>query len=127
MIDEIIKTLRRFAKPEEVERAVAQRAQTTLQEAVAKTLSAGETSEGQVWAERKAGGRAYANAAKRITTRADGNLLTMTLSGPEVCGHLVLKGTVKRQMLPDAGAGIPRSVATALTDAAKDVFERWTK
>jgi hypothetical protein len=122
-LDAMIASLRQLASPADVERRVAKKAETTLQAALEKTLAAGQTPEGKPWAPRKTGGRAYEHAASRIVTKASGNLVRTTLSGPEVYGHFGNAHQEPRQMLPDAGAGMPESVEAALTEAAQQVFD----
>lgn len=122
-LDEMLVSLRTLGNPAEVERRVAKKAEWSLQTALERTLAAGETPEGKAWQPRKAGGRPYEHAASRIRTKASGNLVRTTLSGPEVFGHFGARGMPVRQMLPDAGAGMPPSVDEALTKAARAVFE----
>lgn len=119
----MIHSLRELASREEVEKRVAKAAEGTLQASLEHTLAAGQSPEGRAWEPRKAGGRAYANAASRVTTKASGNLLRATLEGPEVYGHFGARGMPVRQMLPDAGAGMPPSVESALESAAEQVFD----
>lgn len=125
-LQDIIESLNELEK-KDIESNVAAKGAPLLQAAVEATLSAGTSPEGAAWAPRKKGGRAYANAASRITTKASGNLIRMTLTGPEVYGHFGVAGMPVRQMIPDAGAGIPASVTDALTKAATQVFEEATK
>ncbi len=102
---------------------IAARASIAINAALLKTLAAGETPEGMAWEPRKEGGRAYANAASRISTASYGNLVRVTLTGPEVYGHFGARGMPVRQMIPDAGAGIPQSVVDAILKAAAQVIE----
>jgi hypothetical protein len=122
-LDAMIASLRKLAAPDVVAAAVAKKAEKTLQIALEQTLAAGTSPEGKAWEPRKKGGRAYAGAAGRITTRASGNLLRTTLEGPEVYGHFGARGMVERPMIPDAGAALPPSVEAALTLAATQVFD----
>jgi hypothetical protein len=122
-LDSMLEALRKLADPDVVAEKVAKKAEKTLQAALERTLEAGESPEGAKWAPRKAGGRPYEHAASRIKTVASGNLLRTTLTGPEVFGHFGARGMPVRQMLPDAGAGMPPSVEVALTKAATQVFD----
>lgn len=113
--------------PKAFETEVAKEVAIGLQAAVESTLSKGQTPEGQAWALRKAGGRAYVHASSKLSTKAYGNLVRMTLSGPEVFGHFGFKGAEPRRMIPDAGAGTPESVQKVLNESSQKVFERLTK
>ncbi len=106
---------------------IAAKAAPLLQSALEVTLTAGESPSGQAWAERKAGGRAYTHAGARIAAKSAGDLVYVTLTGPEVYGHFGARGMPVRQMLPDAGATLPASVTKPLNDAASAVFEEVTK
>ncbi len=120
-LDRIVTALRALGAAD-IGAQIAKKAAPLLQAAVLQTLSAGQSPEGVAWAERKAGGRAYAHAASRIETQPHGDLVRMVLKGPEVFGHFGARGMPVRQMLPDAGAKIPASVEKAITDAAKAVI-----
>jgi hypothetical protein len=126
-IDEILVSLQRLADPASVARAVAKRAETTVQAAIAGAVADGHAPDGAAWAPTKSGGRAYANAASAVETKAYGELVTSTLSGPEVYGHFGNSHLPQRRMLPDAGAAMPPSIEKALEKAAGDVFEEWTR
>ena len=127
-IDDMLRALKGLAAPKDLEIAIAKKAAITLQEAVTKTLEAGETPEGVAWAPKKDGhGRPYAHAASRIKTTAYGNLVAMVLAGPEVYGNFGARGAPVRRMIPDAGAALPKSVDQALTKAAGQVFDELTK
>lgn len=125
-LDEMMAALRALGKGDEIEKLVAKRASETVLAAVKKTAEAGTTPEGVPWVERKIGGRAYRGAASKLSNAVYGNLLKIVLSGPEVFGHFGAGGPVRR-MLPDAGAGLPKSVSDALELAAEDVFEELVK
>lgn len=119
-LDRMIAILRGLGGAE-VAQAVARRAAPLLDEAVKRTASAGQDPEGHPWPARKDGGRALERAADHITTRAAGNLVRMTLTGPDVFHHFgATRGQVRRQIIPDAGAEIPASVVAVLTQAARD-------
>ncbi len=120
-LDEIANMLRTLGG-RDVAAKVASRAAVNIQLSLEKTLSAGSSPEGTPWEARKAGGRAYANAASRVETASHGNLVRVTLTGPEVYGHFGSRGMPVRQMIPDAGAGIPQSVVDAILKAAAQVI-----
>lgn len=119
-LDDMIATLQRL-DGEDVERAVAARAAPLLDAAVKRTTRAGQDPDGKPWPERKAGGQALEHAADHITTRAAGSLVRMTLTGPDVFHHFgATRGGVRRQVIPDAGAGIPDVAVRIITQAARD-------
>lgn len=126
-LNEMVATLRKLgAKDTEI--LMAKEAAKSLEVALTKTLSAGTSPEGEPWApKKKDGGRPYEHAANRLTVKAYGNLVRATVTGPEVYGHYGVNHMPPRPMLPDAGGGIPKSVETALTEAATKVFEDLTK
>ena len=94
-----------------------------LHAAVAKTLEAGQTPEGTAWAPKLSGGRAYKNAASRVSFGVDGDIVRLVLKGPEVWGHIGVRGRPVRQMLPDAGAELPKSVVRAIEAGAQKVLD----
>jgi hypothetical protein len=113
----------RMAEGTELSDQIAARAAEKMQLEITRTLSAGTTPEGGAWApRRKDGGRAYANAASKVTTQASGSLIRMVLKGPEVYGHFGGKGRLPRTMLPDAGAGVPPSVAESIRQATTEIL-----
>lgn len=125
-LDEMLAALKAIAAPNLGAR-IAVRVGPELHAAVAKTLEAGQTPEGEAWEPRLAGGRAYKNAAARITFGVEGDVVRLVLHGPEVWGHIGARGRPVRRMLPDAGAEIPRSVARAIEAGARRVFDEVTK
>jgi hypothetical protein len=125
-LDDIIDALKAVAAPNLGAR-IAARVGPELHKAVAKTLAAGETPESEKWEEKKSGGQAYKNAASRITYQVNGDVVGLVLRGPEVWGHIGARGRPVRRMLPDAGAGIPRSVERAIEAGAAAVFAEVTK
>ena len=127
VIDDMISALRKLGA-KDIEEKIAKKAAPLLEAALKKTLAAGQTPEGKQWAPRKAdGGRAYANAASKVTAKAYGSLVKATLTGPEVYAQYASHGIAQRQMLPDAGAAIPASVTNAIEEAARQVFEEAMK
>lgn len=125
-LDDILTSLRMVASPELGHR-IATRVGPELHAAVAATLAAGQTPEGEAWEPKLTGGRAYKNAAARISFGVDGNIVRLVLKGPEVWGHIGARGRPVRRMLPDAGAEIPRSVVRAIEVGAQKVFDEVTK
>lgn len=96
-----------------------------VQKRISDTLAAGETPSGTAWgAKKRDGGRAYPNAASKIDTKSFGNVVRTTLTGNEVYGHFGSAKMQRRQMLPDAGAGLPPEIEKALTIAAEKVLAR---
>ncbi len=124
-LDAIIASLRALGA-KDLGATIAKKAAPLLQAAVLQTLAAGTSPEGIVWAEKKTGGRAYVHAASRLTSGAFGNVVRLTLSGPEVYGHFGANGMPVRQMLPEAGGAIPKIVTDAITDAARAVVSDLT-
>jgi hypothetical protein len=118
-LDEMIEILRGLGGPEIAE-AVARRAGPMLEAAVKKTAKAGQDPEGKAWPARKDGGQALEHAADHIRARSAGNIVRVTLTGPDVFHHFgATRGGVRRQVIPDAGAEIPGSVGKALLAAAR--------
>jgi hypothetical protein len=125
-LDDILTSLRLVASPEMGHR-IAMRVGPELHAAIASTLAAGQSPEGATWAPKLTGGRAYKHAASRITFGVDGNVVRIVLHGPEVWGHLGTRGRPVRQMIPDAGGEIPKSVVRAVEAGAAAVFAEVTK
>jgi hypothetical protein len=125
-LDELIESLRRIGDSSLPTR-IASEAAPRLHASLKKTLGAGQSPEGVAWAPRKEGGQAYQHAAEKITTKAVGDLVQVTLVGPEAYGHYGARGMPVRQMLPDAGAEIPKSVTDAIKEAAKVVLDEATR
>lgn len=120
-LDEMIESLRRL-DGEGVEARIAARAAPLLEEALRASADAGQSPDGKPWQPRKEGGKAYANAAAKITVKAYGPIVRATLTGAEVYGHFGTEKMPKRQMLPDAGAAMPELVTAILERAAADEF-----
>ncbi len=127
-LDPILNALRELDS-KDIGARIAAKAAPLLNEALKKTLAAGESPDGKPWEARKGkkGGRAYANAASRIESKAHGDLVRVTLHGPEVYGHFGARGMPIRQMLPDAGAEVPEIVKAAIVKAASDVLAEVSK
>lgn len=92
-----IRDLRRL--PNVLER-VAPEVAGDVQAELTRTLSAGTSPDGQAWAPRKDGGRAYKGAASKLTVTAVGRIIQATIIGPEVWGARGARGAPIRQMLP---------------------------
>jgi hypothetical protein len=125
-LEEMIAALRKLGA-EDIEASVAAKAAPAILEGLQTTADAATSPEGAPWAPRKSGGRAYVHAAGRLSAKAIGPLIRVTLEGPEVYGHYGVRGMPVRAMLPDAGAGVPPSVARALDAAATAVFDEAVK
>jgi hypothetical protein len=104
---------------------VAARAAPLVDVEVKKTASAGTTPTGQAWKPRKDGGRPLVNAASHITTQAHGNLVSVTLTGPDVFHHLGLGNAPRRQVIPDS-TNVPPGIEKAVLQAAKEIFDEIT-
>lgn len=104
---------------------VAREAAPLVQEAARATARAGKTPEGKSWVERKAGGRALANAADAVTAVAGDKTVTIKVTGPEVFHNWgVGKTTPRRQIIPETGDQIPSAVSAALIDGAERAFRK---
>ncbi len=126
-LDDIISTLKALGA-RDIGARIAKVAAPLLHAALLETLEAGKTPEGIAWAEKKSGGRAYVHAAAHLgEAKANGDIVRVTLTGPEVFGHFGARGMPKRQMLPDAGGAMPASVTGAITQAAKTVIGEVSK
>lgn len=126
-LDEMIAALRKLGDTDKVCATIAVEGAAALKAALTQTLDAGTTPEGVPWAPRKGGGQAYANASAALQSQAFGPLIRVSITGPEAWGHYGTGRMPSRQMLPDAGSGIPASASKALQDAAITVFDRWTR
>ncbi len=100
---------------------VAAAAAPLVDEAVKKTAAAGETPLGQAWVPKRGGGKALANAASAIGTRALRALVVVTLSGPTVWHHKGAGGKPRRQVIPD-GASVPGTIYDACLEGARKVW-----
>lgn len=95
---------------------------------VAKSeAAAGVSPTGQAWTPKKDGGRPLANAAAHLTARALGNIIQLTLKGVDVIHNFGTSRQPKRQIIPDAGAGIPAAFANAVEEAAIKAFHELLK
>lgn len=104
---------------------VAREAAPLVQEAARLTARAGQTPDGKAWPAKKDGGAPLVNAANAIKATADGKVITIRLSGPEVFHNSgVGKTTPKRKIIPEAGDPIPPVVAEALLLAANLAFSK---
>lgn len=97
---------------------IAKLATPAIVEWVRGEVAEGKAPGGSEWPERAAGGRAYANAAARISGKHYGDLIAISVSGPEYFGHKGLHGMPVRLMLPDATASIPPAISAILAKAA---------
>lgn len=103
---------------------VADRAAQRLQEATTATASAGKAPDGAAWAPKKCGGGPpMANAASHVRTRAIGPTVRQTLTGPDVFHQYGVRGEPRRQVIPDAGAGLPKEAGDVVGRAAGEVWD----
>jgi hypothetical protein len=105
----------------------ASKAAKKLAQALKATAAAGTTPDGKGWAPTKAGGRAMAGAAGHVRVMALGPVVRVVLDGFEVYHHYGKgKTEVRRQVIPDAGAGVPELVARIVKEAADEAFAELT-
>jgi hypothetical protein len=123
-LDDMIARMRTLAGPT-VGLRVATKAAPLVDAAIKKTASAGKSPTGQPWKPKKDGGKPLVHAASHIDTRAHGNLVVTTLTGPDVYHQLGTGHLPVRQIIPDSGT-IPDDVERALLAAATDVFREIT-
>jgi hypothetical protein len=100
---------------------VARAAAPGVAAAIQATAGAGKTPLGQPWKAKKGGGRALEKVAGKIKARAEGPIVVVTLTGPDVFHHLGAGHSPRRQVLPD-GASVPPGVSEAVLEAARGVF-----
>lgn len=125
-LSDILTALRKYASGDFASE-IAKRAAVKIDAALSETLAAGETPDGKPWAPRKKGGRAYANAASKLTVKSYGDVVKATVTGGEAYGNFGAGGTIQRQMLPDAGAAIPQNITDAIKEAAAEVLKAVSK
>ena len=126
-LDGLLATLHALEDSAEVSSQIARRAAPILAAAIEKTLSAGTTPTGRAWLAREIGGRAYSHAANALKHAADGNLIRLTLDGPEAWGHFGTHKLPRRQMLPEAAGSVPAVVTDAITKAAREYLAKVSK
>lgn len=120
-LDEWIARLKALGGDKMPER-VAELAAPLVDAEVKKTAKAGTDPLGKAWTPKKDGGRPLVNAPSHISTKAQGRVVAVTLTGPDVWHHYGRGGAPRRQVLPD-GASIPKSVWDAVHKAAKQAFD----
>ncbi len=120
-VDAMIEHLRGLQKlPEDVVREAAE----GVLAAAKKRAAAGTTADGEPWPAKKDGGRALEHAPDRLSVRILGRATVLVLKGVEVVHNRGTKRMPKRQILPDAGGGIPKDVADVVRKTAGRVFAR---
>lgn len=103
---------------------VARRVAPLILAEAKRTAAAGTSPDGKPWEPRKAdGGRALANAADHLSVRVEGSRVTLVLRGPDVLHNAGTARAVRRQILPDSGAGIPKNMLRALERAGVELFQ----
>lgn len=120
-LDQMIASLEKLGVSD-VEAKLAKAGAIELQKALETSLAAGQTPEGAAWSPTKTGGRAYNNAASKLKVTASGAVIRATVGTPEAYAQFGSKRLPIRQMLPDAGAGMPKSVSDALDRAFDKVM-----
>jgi hypothetical protein len=124
-LDAMIDACAKLAAPEFAAQ-IAQAAAPLVDTEIKRTARAGTTPDGTPWLPRKKdGGRALEHVADQIETKAIGNVVRATLSGPAVFSHFGA-GIPRRQVLPDAAVSVPAPVIDAMTKGATQVFNRLT-
>jgi hypothetical protein len=120
-LDDFVRSLRALGH---VDADAARLAAPLVEAAVKRTAAAGTDPDGKPWLPKKDGGRALEHAADHVTAKAVGTTVVVTLVGPDVLHNSGTKRVPKRQIIPDGGAGIPKSVTAALTEGAARAFEK---
>ena len=123
-LDEMIAKLKKLGGEKMPER-VAELAAPLVDVEVKKTVRAGTDPLGKAWTPKKDGSRPLVHAAEHISTKAQGRLVAVTLSGPDVFHHKGLGGKPKRQVIPD-GVSTPKAVWDAVHRAARQAFREIT-
>lgn len=119
-LDAHIAKVRKLATLSEL---TAAKAAPLVLEAVQKTTRSGKTPNGEPWPPKKDGGQPLMHAADHLSATSEGPIVVLTLTGkPEVVHNFGDKRNPKRQILPDAGAGIPTIVSDAVRRASRDAF-----
>jgi hypothetical protein len=121
-IEEMIAACRRLAAlPEEAAKLAAPAVLKVAKDAA----NAGVSPTGETWAPlKKGGGKPLKNAAAALSVKTLGTIIQLLLKGPEVVHNFGTNSTPKRQILPDAGAGMPPTFAQAVKKAAGEAFDR---
>lgn len=121
----MIARLRAMAGPQ-VGPRVAERAAPLVDAAIKRSAAAGQSPEGKTWARKKDGGRPMVNAAAHLSTRSYGPRIVVTLTGPDVFHNFGARGQPVRAVLPESGT-IPAAIASALHQAAREVWQEMTR
>lgn len=108
---------------EQLAEATATEAAPLVQNALRATAGAGKSPTGVPWKDRKEGGRAFANAAEKITVKALSNVVKISLTGPEVFGQFGASGP-RRPMIPGADGELGPGVEAAMKEGASRAFEK---
>lgn len=121
-LDDIIARLKSLGTLTE---EIATEAAPLVEAAVRQTAAAGTDPEGHAWAPKKDGTRALVGVEDKITASASGKIIQVVLVGGAVFWNSA-KGKTRpqRRVLPDGGAGMPKNVGAALTQAAQRVYVR---
>jgi hypothetical protein len=122
----MIEALEKIGDAEVVSNKIASVAAPLILKSIQKSVSEHEAPDGRRWVSGKDGHPVYANAASKLTGAAHGNLVRVTLTGPEVYGNFGNSRLPERRMLPDTGAEIPKDVQAALDEATAKVMGKLT-
>lgn len=106
---------------------IATAAVPLLEEGMRDALSSGTSPNGKTWVAKKGGGKPYVHAADKVTVKSYGDVIRIAVKGPEAYGHYGARGMPVRQMVPDAGGGIPTMVSDAITKAARKTIDEVTR
>jgi hypothetical protein len=127
VLDQMIDRVRQLG---EAPAAVAKLAAPRVQAVLKASASAGTTPSGQAWAPKKDGSTPLRNAVDAVEVRALGDVVSARLIGTstgsqqaQAVQNYGTKRIPARNILPDRGAGLPKTVAAAVTEAAKDFFD----
>lgn len=122
-IEEMIGSLNALSA---IDKRTAALAAPRIEEALKKSAAAGMSPDGEAWAPAKKTGKpTMVNAAKAISTKAFGNVIRTTLTGPEVFHQYGVRGEPRRKVIPDTNT-TPDIVADALDEASAQAFEELT-
>lgn len=122
-LDEMISGLRGLGKLEERAAAIAA---PMLEAELKATAAAGTTPSGEPWAPTKKGARAMKGAAKAVAAKAFGDVVRVSLTGPEVFHHAGVRGEPRRQVIPYGGVDMLPEVKTIIDKATAQAFDEIT-
>lgn len=115
--------IERVKQLEDFQAQIAKEAAPRVERIARATAAAGTDPYGKAWAPKKDGGRALANADGAVAARAIGTVVQISVRGAYAINN-DLKGTSKRQIIPDADRGVPPAIGAELAAAARAVWAR---